>query len=248
MKDSGKNDVVIPTSSGPLITKVKGLFQTLTELQIISEGEKKSGDYNPDVVAPFATRISFTSEGLHTGFHSLIFTFISLPLVIGVLKNYLPAFGKYEHDWFETIILYFLAFSPGTTKVFFTSYVLSQLYLGKTTRIMINWFLGGLITTIAIIGLFGIFGYITLYSVLLGTENLEKIYAFCLKQKKLDFLMGVYKVIYGIKMSIPKAALYFGLYAIMEIATITFAYYWASVKTKKRKTILRKYEIELESP
>jgi len=231
-----------------MITRVKGLFQTLTELQIISEGEKKSGDYNAEIVTPFATRLSFTTEGAHTGFYSLIFTFFTLPLVIGVLKNYIPAFGKYEHDWFEKLILYSLAFSPGVVKVFFTSYVVSQLYLGRTTRTVLGWFLSGLIPTIALTGLFGVIIYLIIYSVPLSMANVYKFYLYCTYQKGTPFWIGLFKVIYGIKMSIPKAAVYFGAYALLEILTLSLAYFWALRKTKKRKEILKKYEIELESP
>jgi len=247
MKDTGRPEVIVPTG-GPLITKVKGLFQTLTELQIISEGEKKSGDYNPDIVAPFATRLSFTTEGVHTGFHSIIFTYLMLPVVIGVLKNYFPAFGKYEHDFFERLILYFLAFSPGVVKVFFTSYVLSQLYLGRTTKTIVDWFLAGLIPVIALAGLFGVFLYLTLYSVLLSTQNLYRLYFYCVYQKGTAFWTGLYKVILGIKMSIPKATLLFSFYVIAEILILVIAYLYAARKTKMRKRLLEKYDVELESP
>jgi len=247
MQSTGKTETVI-SSSGPLITRVKGLFPLLTELQIISEGEKKAGDYNPEIVTPYSTRISFTTEGMHAVFYTSLFTFLTLPLIIGVLNNYLPAFGKYEHDRIEKLILLALTFSPGAVKLLFTAWIIFGLYLGRTTKIIVDWFLIGVVSTIGLVLIFGTIIYLITYSVFLGLPNMYKLFVYCVYQHGTPFWIWLFKVIYGIKMSIPKAMIYFWGYGLIEIFVLALAYYYALKKTKKRKELLRKYEIEIESP
>lgn len=245
-----REGVVVTGRDTPTIGKVKGLFQLLTEIQILSEGEKKAGDYNPEMTAPLTTRASFLYEGFHTALISLIFTFFTLPFVVGVFENYFPAFGKYEHSTFERILLYLLSFSPGMTKILFIAVIISRVYLGKTTKAVVDWFLSTLIACILGLGIVGIFVYLTIHGYALSEVNLQKIYYWLLDEFRGNktIALKIYKVLVGVKLSIFKAILYFAGYILVEVAVIGISYAFALWKTKRRKKLLRKYGIDIESP
>lgn len=247
--NSGKDKEVVVSGETPVLGKVKGLFQLLTELQILSEGEKKAGDYNPELVVPYTTRMAFSLEGIHIAFFGILFTYFTLPLVIGAVNQYFPAFGKYEHSLFEKLILYCLSFSIGVTKIIFMSFVISRLYLGRATRVVVDWLVTSLIAFIIAFGIIGFFLYLVVYGYVLTDRNLVGLYHF-LREKfsNATFAFQTYRVLYSIKLSLIPAAFYFMGYILLESGLIGIAYLIAYLRTKRRKAIMKKYGIEMESP
>ncbi|PMP98087.1 MAG: hypothetical protein C0169_00710 [Thermodesulfobacterium geofontis] len=244
MKDE-RSEVVVPGGT-PVVGKVKGLFQLLTEIQILSEGEKKSGDYNPEMVVPYTTRIAFSYEGIHTAFSSLILTFLTLPFIVGIFNHYFPAFGKYEHTTFEKFLIYSVAFSPAVVKVLFISFVLAGTYLGRSTKVIVDWFLWTFIVCLLSFGILGFFIYLAFYGYVLSEGNLAKIATLAIKNG--GFWKPIFSVLYGIKQSLFKAGAYFLGYTVIDAFIAIASYFLALYKTTKRKKLLEKYDIRIESP
>ncbi|MGC9100045.1 MAG: hypothetical protein ACP5HC_02105 [Caldisericum sp.] len=244
MKDE-RSEVVV-SGDTPVVGKVKGLFQLLTEIQILSEGEKKAGDYNPDMVVPYSVRMSFTHVAFNTALSSLLFTFFSLPFIIGIFNHYFPAFGKYEHTLFEKFLIYSVAFSPAVVKVLFISFVLAGAYLGKATKVIVDWFLWSFIICLLSFGILGFATYLAFYGYVLSEENLIKIAYLAIKKGGIWKI--VYSILYGIKHSLLKAGAYFLGYAVIDALVTMASYFFALYKTTKRKKLLEKYDIRIESP
>lgn len=246
---TAKGQDVIPTSSGAgALLPARGLLHALSEIQLVSEGEKRAGDYNPEILITLNVRFSFMWEGFYASLIPLLFTFFTLPISIAVFKNWLPAFGQYEHGLFDKFLIFMLSFSPGMLKVLFVAFIISRCFLGECTKTLVHYFvIYSIIPTVLSITLIGFFVYNIIYvylftseSIIYLAENIGKLF------KSAKATLTTFSVLYYIRKSIPLASFTYLFYGITEVAILLIAYATAWYNTKKYKETLIYWDLRKE--
>lgn len=242
---SGRSDEIVAPSAGTSVKQARGLLHTLSQIQIMSQGEKRAGDYDPNMIATVNIIISYSWEGFIITAIPLIFTFLTLPISLSVLNNYLPAFGTYERSLVDNLLVFALSLSPGLLKVLFVAFFVSTFYLGRVTdqltKYLIHW---GMIPTLAIFGILGFFFYQIIYFKVLSVENchsLARAIGELFSGNKKEMTEASYRVLISLRKSIPLSSFIYVGYCIAEVLILLSAYYFAKIRTKRLKALRLKW-------
>lgn len=250
MKESfGKTEQVIPTGAYPSLIPAKGLVHALSEIQFISRGEKQAGDYDPKMLVTLTVLYSFIWEGFYVTLYPMLFSFISIPVAVGILNQWIPAFGTYEHGILDKILILLLSFSPGMLKVMFIAYIIDKCYLGKTTKTIVKWFtLYSIIPTVLSLAILGFFIYQLFYFYILSDQHIQAFMTYLTKNfpKHYGFIQSLNHIIYAFKYALPKSSIIYLGYAIFETLILLITYFHADYKTKKYRKFLTRWGLRKE--
>jgi len=249
MKAHGDSRAEVPIGSQPSLAPAKGLVHAISEIQFISRSEKYIGDLDPEVMVPLKVSMSFWYEGFYATALPMIFSFFTIPVMMGTLKHNFPAFGSYDLSMLDKILVLFLSVSPGLLKSIFVAFFITRFYLGKVTKTLLNYFvLSSMVPTAIIFSVLGFFFYQVIYLFLLTQENILAVSQELYQVFGKSFVVynATYKILSGLKESIPKGSLIYLLYGPAEALIFFAAYWYAEAKTKKIKETFEKWNLRKE--
>lgn len=241
-RTAGRGDVVTPTGQTSILP-AKGLVHALSEIQFLSRGEKQAGDYDPEMLLTLTVLYSFLWEGFIATIIPLIFSFFSLPIGLAAVKKLLPAFGTYERSLLDNILVLFVSFSPSALKIFFVAYIISQCYLGKTTKKLLTWFVFySMIPTLLLVSVIMFFIYQFIYFYVLSEENLYKIFLWLGQNiSNITVIKTLNLILFSLKATLIECSIFFVLTVVFEVLFLVLAFLYADRKTKKYKQFLMEW-------
>lgn len=245
MSSQDKGTVVLDKSSSSL-SPAKGLVHALSEIQYISRAERQAGSLDVEIMVPLRISLSFVFEGLYAVLVPMLLSFFTIPIMVAVFTNSLPAFGSNNLSLFDKILVFFLSASPGVLKSLFIAYFISGFYLGRVTKQLLIYFaLGSMIPFAVIFSIVGFFIYQFVYLYILVPGNIEKIAVnmyHVFNGSKIVY-QATYKFFLAIRGALPKSSLLFLVYGPFEALILLVSYYWALYKTKRIDYLYRKWHL-----
>ncbi|MEM1667851.1 MAG: hypothetical protein QXM53_04245 [Thermofilaceae archaeon] len=245
MSSQDRGTVVLDRSSSSL-SPARGLVHALSEIQYISKAERQAGNLDVEIMVPLRISLSFVFEGLYAVAIPMILSFFTIPIMVAVFTNSLPAFGSNNISFFDKVLVFFLSASPGVLKSLFIAYFISGFYLGKVTRQLLVYFvLGSMVPFTIIFSIVGFFVYQFIYLYILVPASIEKIAInmyHVFNQSTLVY-QATYKFFSAIRGALPKSSILFLFYGPLEALILLSSYYWALYRTKKIDYIYTKWHL-----
>lgn len=172
-KGGGKDSSVISPQLADI--RAKSFLHALSEIEQFSAVEYRTD--LPEGVVPMQPKFSFFDIAGKTAMITTFYTFIMSPFSFAVTEKILPVFGNINPSFIDKLFSYLLAAAPTLAMTLLIMFVLtSKVYVGKTTRIIVENFLLSFVGVKLVISFILSMIILMVYNNFLSDQNIVRFY------------------------------------------------------------------------